>query len=183
MFIGILDLCVHLICMRARSFLHAFFTVLIVAIGFLVCSSQVQAETATPWSLKDLDGKTVNLSDFKGKIVVLNFWATWCPPCRREIPDFVSLQKEYQGKGVVIIGLSVDSAQPSEVAAFVKKVGINYPIVMSSDEIAQKYGAGEGIPVTCFIAPDGTIASSQLGMVDKDYLETQVKKLLPSLAK
>ncbi len=166
--------------MRERLSLHAFLTVL--AFSFLIGAGHVRAEKATPWTLKDVDGKTVNLSDYKGKIVVLNFWATWCPPCRAEIPDFTSLQKEYQGKGVVIIGLSVDTVQPSEVATFAKKQGMNYPIVMSTDEIAQKYGAADAIPVTIFIAPDGTIASTQVGMVDKDYLEKQVKALLPALA-
>jgi len=164
--------------MRARYSFYAFFTVIIAVLVFSLCASHAQAETAAPWSLKNLDGKTVSLSDFKGKIVILNFWATWCPPCRAEIPDFINLQKEYESKGVAIIGLSLDSIQPSEVAAFVKKQGINYPIVMGTDDVAQKYGVSEGIPVTCIIAPDGTIIDKHLGMVDNAYLEAQVKKLL-----
>jgi len=122
----------------------------------------------------------IHMADFKGKIVVLNFWATWCPPCRAEIPDFINLQKEYEGKGVIIIGLSLDSAAPSEVVAFAKKAGINYPIVMSTDEIAQQYGVKEGIPVTTIVGPDGAIVDSHLGKVEKGYLEAQVKKLLPA---
>jgi len=152
-----------------------------VGLGFLFLSNHARSETAPDWSLKDLDGKAINLSDFKGKIVILNFWATWCPPCRAEIPDFIDVAKQYQGKGVIIVGLSVDSIQPSEVAAFAKKAGINYPIVMSTDDLAQKYGAAEAIPVTCIIAPDGSIADKQVGMVSKDYLESNIKKLLPAV--
>jgi peroxiredoxin len=170
--------------MRTRYSLFVFLAALMA--GLIFFSGSARAEAAPDWSLKDLDGKTVNLADFKGKIVVLNFWATWCPPCRAEIPDFISLEKEYSDKGVAVVGLSVDSIAPSEVATFVKKVGINYPILMSTDDAAQKYGkygVSEGIPVTVIIRPDGTVADSHLGMVEKGYLEDQVKKLLPDLAK
>ncbi len=171
----------HLIHMRSRYSIFALFPVLLVGLGFFFFSNNARSETAPDWSLKDLDGKAIKLSDFKGQIVIVNFWATWCPPCRAEIPDFIAIEKEYRDKGVVIVGFSVDSVQPSEVAAFVKKAGINYPIVMSTDEIAQSYGVTEGIPVTCVIAPDGSIADRQLGMVSKDYLEGHIKKLLPAV--
>jgi peroxiredoxin len=167
--------------MRQRFSSLVYLAVLIVGLG-LFFSGQTRAETAPDWSLTDVDGKAIKLSDFKGKIVILNFWATWCPPCRAEIPDFIDLQKQYQGKGVEIVGLSVDSDPPAKVAAFAKKNGINYPIAMSTEDLAQQYGVTEGIPVTCIIAPDGTIADKHLGMVDKDYLEGWVKKLLPSVA-
>ena len=77
--------------------------------------------------LQNLEGKWVRLSDFKGKVVVLNFWATWCWPCREEIPDLVSLQKEYAARGLVVLGVSMDEGDPARVASFAKKFGINYP--------------------------------------------------------
>jgi len=178
--IGINQLQLHLTCMRSRYSLIASIALLLVGMGFLFLATQARAEMAPPWSLQDLNGKTVKLSDFKGKVLVMNFWATWCPPCRAEIPDFIEIAKEYHGKGVAIIGISMDSVQPSEVATFVKKAGINYPIVMGTDDVANKYGAVEAIPVTVIIAPDGTIVAQQVGMVDKDYLEGYIKKLLPS---
>ncbi len=161
---------------------HASFLYLVAFVAGLgiFLSVPARAETAPDWSLTDLDGKAIKLSDFKGKVVILNFWATWCPPCRAEIPDFIDLQKQYQGKGVEIIGLSVDSDPPAQVAKFVTKASINYPIVMSTEDLAQKYGVTEGIPVTCIIGPDGAIADKHLGMVDKAYLEGWVKKLLPA---
>jgi len=169
--------------MQTRRSLVPLFVALVSGLGFFISSCEARSETAPDWSLKDLDGKTVKLSDFKGKVIVLNFWATWCPPCRAEIPDFIDLEKEYASKGVAVIGLSLDSIQPSEVAAFAKNNGINYPIVMSTDEVAQKYGVSEGIPVTCIIGPDGKIADTHLGMVKKSYLEDWIKKFLPAVAK
>jgi thiol-disulfide isomerase/thioredoxin len=137
---------------------------------------------ASAWSLQNLDGKTVNLSDFKGKVLVLNFWATWCPPCRAEIPDFIELQKEYRGRNVAFVGASVDSVQPTEVAAFVKKAGINYPIVMATPDVAEKYGADQAIPVTIIIDSQGRIVDSHLGMVTKSYVEAGINKLLSAPA-
>ena len=80
------------------------------------------------WQLQSLEGKPVQLADFKGKVVVLNFWATWCPPCRAEIPDLVSLQQQYAARGLVVVGISMDEGGPAGVASFVK-TGINYPVV------------------------------------------------------
>lgn len=170
--------CVHLSRMRSRFSIFTLGLVLIVGLGFFFFSSEARSEIAPAWSLDDLQGKPVKLSDFKGKIVVLNFWATWCPPCVAEIPDFIEIEKEYRGKGVAVVGVSIDSLQPSEVAVFVKKAGINYPIVMSTDEVTTKYGADDGVPITLIIRPDGTIADKHLGIVTKDYLEGHIQKLL-----
>jgi len=149
-----------------------------ISLGFSSCSSAATPQPAPAWTLKDLDGKAVSLADFKGKIVVLNFWATWCPPCVREIPDFIAVQKEYQDKGVVFVGISVDSIQPAVVAAFVKKMGVNYPILLTTDDVSAKYGADEGVPITCVIKRDGTIAVKQVGLYEKADLESELKQLL-----
>ena len=169
--------------MRYRFSIFTSPMILVAGLGFFLLSCNARSEIAPAWSLKDLDGKTVQLSDFKGKVVILNFWATWCPPCVAEIPDFITVQKEYGDKGVVVIGLSVDSVQPSEVAAFVKKAGINYPIVMCTDKIADAYKTEEGVPWTFFVAPDGKLAATHQGGVDKSYLEGYIQKLLPDASR
>ena len=164
--------------MRQRFLLPGLFTVIICGLSSMVLTGCARAEKAPAWTLPDLQGKKISLADYKGKIVIINFWATYCPPCIQEIPDFIDIAKEYKDKGVVVIGLSVDSVQPSEVEAFVKKAGINYPVVMATEEVTDKYGAGDGIPVTVIVAPNGKIVGVEQGLTSKDYLETHIKKLL-----
>ena len=113
-------------------------------------------EIATPaaapeFSLKNLSGQTVRLADYRGKIVVLDFWATWCPPCRKEIPDFVQLQKDYGEKGVQILGISVDRGGTKLLTPFAEKYKINYPILLSDGKVDQAYGGITGIPTTFII--------------------------------
>lgn len=170
----------HLTCMRSLVSSLIVIVLFVAGAGYFLSAKDSETKPAPAWSAQDLDGKTVSLSDLKGKVVILNFWATWCPPCVAEIPDFIDIAGKYQGKKVVVIGASVDSIQPSEVAAFARKKGMNYPIVMATPEMMESYGANVGVPVTVFIAPDGTIASTHLGMVDKAYLEDGIGKLLPS---
>ena len=145
--------------MRSQKSSLASIAALIVGLVFLSIASHVRADAAPSWSLQDLNGKTINSSDFKGKMVILNFWATWCLPCRAEIPDFIEMAKQYQDKGLVIIGISLDSVQPSEVAAFVKKAGINYPIVMGNQDVAAAYGGIEAIPTTFVIDAKGKLSA------------------------
>jgi peroxiredoxin len=135
-------------------------------------------QTAPPWQLKDVDGKAVQLSDFKGKVVVLNFWATWCPPCRAEIPDFITLQDKYAKQGVTFVGISVDQGGPEVVSSFVKKSKINYPIVLGNMDVAEQYGVTQGIPTTFVINRQGTIVANHLGKADPDELEGEIKKNL-----
>ncbi|MDI1313575.1 TlpA disulfide reductase family protein, partial [Prosthecobacter sp.] len=112
-------------------------------------SSTAGGESSAPeWALPGLDGKTVKLSDFRGKVVVLNFWATWCPPCRREIPDLVALHEKYAEQGLVVIGVSLDEGGATSVKSFVTKAGVKYPVVMGDQETAQAYGGITSIPTT-----------------------------------
>jgi thiol-disulfide isomerase/thioredoxin len=99
-------------------------------------------EFAPPFVLRDLDGKIVSTEDWKGKVVILNFWATWCPPCRQEIPEFIRLQAAYKDK-LQIVGASEDDDPPQKVREFVQKIGMNYPVVMATKELADNYG---GVP-------------------------------------
>ncbi len=133
---------------------------------------------APAWELKDLEGKTVRSSDLQGKVVLLNFWATWCPPCREEIPDLVALQNQYKEQGLVIVGISLDQTGPETVKRFADRMKINYPVVMGNQEVAAAYGGIQAIPTTVFINRDGKIAGKYEGGVTKEMLEPPLKPLL-----
>ena len=111
-----------------------------------VSASPVAPAPAPAWKLRDVDGNVVSSDQFKGKVVVLDFWATWCPPCRTEIPGYVQLQKKYAADGLVIVGVSVDTDGPQVVKKFMKDFGINYPIVMADDEIQNTFAPIQGYP-------------------------------------
>ena len=136
--------------------------------------SEAEKIMAPDWQLNTLDGKRVKLSDFKGKVVILNFWATWCAPCRVEIPGFVMLQKKYGDKGLAVIGVSVDEQGPEVVKKFVKRFGMNYPVVMGNEKIAEAYGGIVAIPTTFVIDREGRIAGKHLGYEDKETFEKEI---------
>jgi thiol-disulfide isomerase/thioredoxin len=154
------------------------FTLAALATIVLLFSPALRADPAPAWTLKDLDGNPVSLSDFKGKVVVLDLWATWCPPCRAEIPHFIELQNEWKDKGVTIVGMSLDSTGPADVAKFAKDNGMNYPIVMGDGTTASAYGADQGIPTTVVIDKKGNIVATHLGLTDKDVFEGDIQKAL-----
>ena len=135
-------------------------------------------QTAPAWSLKDLDGKRLKLSDFKGNVVILNFWATWCPPCRKEIPTLVSLQRQYGGAGLVVIGVSLDEKGPAVVKPFVSKAGITYPVVMGDPKTVAGYGGIAVVPTTFIIDCDGNVAAVHQGDVERAIFESEIKPLL-----
>ncbi|MDQ6623355.1 MAG: TlpA family protein disulfide reductase [Verrucomicrobiota bacterium] len=143
-----------------------------------VTNKDAQKRVAPDWQLQNLEGKTVKLSDFKGKVVLLNFWATWCPPCREEIPDLVALQKRYAPQGLVVIGVSVDRGGPASVQAFAKRMKINYPIVMGNQKTATAYGNFQVIPTTFFINRQGEITGERQGAADEVSLAAEIKPLL-----
>jgi peroxiredoxin len=131
---------------------------------------------APAFTLTDLEGKPVSLSEFRGKVVVLDFWATWCPPCKREIPDFVDLQKEYGSQGVQIVGIALD--EPDKVKAFARQNGMNYPVLLGTDDVSLRYGGIEGIPTTFIIDKSGKIVNTFEGYRPRQVFETEIKKLL-----
>ena len=136
---------------------------------------------APKWTLTGLDDKEVTSEKlYKDKVVVLNFWATWCPPCVKEIPDFVELQKEYKDKDLLFIGISLDrgAGNVQKVKDFVEKNGMNYPVVMGNTGVTQKYGNITGIPTTYVIDKEGVIRFSKVGLISKNDMEKAFKALL-----
>jgi len=129
------------------------------------------------FSLTDITGKPLKLSDYQGKVVMLDFWATWCGPCRIEIPGFVQLQKQYGGQGLAIIGISMDDdSQP--VVDFYKELHMNYPVAVGNDRLGELYGGVLGLPTTFLIGRDGRIYAKHVGATDLDVFEAEIKQLL-----
>lgn len=129
------------------------------------------AVPAPDFSVRDLQGNTLTLADFKGKVLVINFWATWCPPCRREIPDFIEAYKELKGQGLEILGISVDTQLTGpQVLEWAKRAGINYPIAMAAEKIVTDYEPGDYIPATIVIDRKGQIRFRQSELMTKDSL-------------
>ncbi|MEO7724373.1 MAG: TlpA disulfide reductase family protein [Chthoniobacterales bacterium] len=138
-----------------------------------------QTSMAAPdWQLKNLEGKPVKLSDFKGKVVLLNFWATWCPPCREEIPDLVSLQRQYAARGLVVLGISMDEGGPARVASFAKRFEITYPIVMGDEKTSAAYGGIQVLPTTFIIDRKGNVVDGLQGATDRAGFEEKIKPIL-----
>lgn len=133
---------------------------------------------APDFTLPDLEGNSLTLSDFKGKVIILNFWATWCPPCRREIPDFVHLYEKYNEQGLVIIGVNLDRGDSRAVKQFSENYKINYPIVLGNVDVTQDYRGIRGIPTTFVIDRNGDIEEKYVGYQPRATFEIAVKELL-----
>jgi thiol-disulfide isomerase/thioredoxin len=133
---------------------------------------------APDWQLTDVEGKAMKLSDFRGKVVILDFWATWCPPCRAEIPGFVEIQKKYADKGFTMIGVSLDREGPSVVKPFIVKFGMNYPVVMGNQKVAADYGGITAIPTTFIIDRQGFIVAGYQGFTMQSIFESVIAGLL-----
>jgi thiol-disulfide isomerase/thioredoxin len=132
---------------------------------------------APGFSLTDITGKPLKLSDYQGKVVMLDFWATWCGPCRIEIPGFVQLQTQYGGQGLAVIGISMDDdSQP--VVEFYKELHMNYPVAVGNDRLGELYGGVLGLPTTFLIGRDGRIYAKHVGAYDLAVFEAEIKQLL-----
>ena len=142
---------------------------------------QVSAERALApeFSLLDLNGSRLDLSAYRGKVILLDFWATWCDPCRDEIPHFVELQNKYRDRGLQIIGVSMDDG-PEPVRDFYQQFKMNYPVVMGNAKIGEAYGGILGLPIAFLIGRDSRIYAKHIGATDISVFETEVVNLLPS---
>jgi len=148
-----------------------------------VPAPKAASQSAHDFALQSIDGKTVHLSDFRGKAVLLNFWATWCEPCKIETPWLVELQKQYGSQGLQIVGVDMqDDASLEEVSSFAKDMGIGYPILVGKpseqDAIADAYGGIPFLPETFLIGRDGKIVGKILGLKSKSDIEDEIKMAL-----
>src|SRR5260221_13230107 len=155
---------------------------LFVAAAFLLdgalCRAADPKMAAPDWQLTDVEGKLVKLSDFKGKVIILDFWATWCPPCRAEIPGFVAIQKKYADKGFTMVGVSLDQQGPSVVKSFMRSFGMNYPVVMANQQIVINYVGITAIPTTFVMYRQGNVVTAYQGAMDQATFESVIGPLL-----
>lgn len=142
-----------------------------------VTAQKEEKPKAPDFMLQDTEGKNVSLADYKGKIVLLDFWATWCAPCRKGIPDLVALQTEYKDD-LVVIGISLDQQTKKDVVPFMKEFNINYPVVYGDGNIVANYGNIRSIPTSFVIDKEGNIVDMHVGLVSKSVYEKEIKKLL-----
>ena len=135
------------------------------------------ADMAPNFVLTSTTGKNIKLSDYRGKVVIVDFWATWCPPCRKGIPDLIELQKQFKNN-LVVIGISLDQNTKADVIPFMKKIGINYPVVYGDNQVVMDYGSINAIPTSFVIDQNGKIVDKHIGLVPKSEYVNKIKEIL-----
>jgi cytochrome c biogenesis protein CcmG/thiol:disulfide interchange protein DsbE len=159
-------------------------TVISLSLGLAACQVGAAASVAAvsskapDFSLPELGGASFRLSDTKGKVVILDFFATWCPPCRMEVPHFQALYDQYKDKGLVVVGVALDQGGVADVKPFVKQNKVTYPVVIGDQNVAAMYGGIRGIPTTFIIDRQGNIVEKLVGYRDKSEFEKAIQKLL-----
>ncbi len=143
---------------------------------------KLQGKVAPGFALVDLDGKKVSLADYKGKPVLVNFWATWCGPCKIEMPWFEEFHTKYAGQGLVILGVASDDASKTLIASTAHKLGVTYPVLLKDDKVESAYGGVDFLPESFYVGKDGTVLLETAGLSSegggKDEIEANIKKLL-----
>jgi thiol-disulfide isomerase/thioredoxin len=153
----------------------------ITAILLVVLSSIVLGQSGKPaprLELSDIEGRVLRLGDYKGKVVLLNFWATWCAPCRAEMPDLVKWQREYKSRGLQIIGITYPPEELAEVREFIKSTKVNYPIALGEEQTKAIFDKGETLPITVVIDKKGVVREVIQGIIFPEEFERKVKPLL-----
>ncbi len=145
--------------------------------GEIAVTEAAHIGPAADFTLQDLDGNDVSLSDYKGQVVLLNFWATWCGPCKIEMPGFVEFQRQSKDRGFTVLAVSLDD-DIDPIAAFVEEYELNFPVVWGNEETAQKFGGVVALPTTLIIDREGNVVDSHTGLVSKSVYEEQIEGLL-----
>ena len=155
--------------------------VLALAIGAsygMSAAAHLPRKPAPDFTLTDLTGKPVQISLLRGKVVLLDFWATWCPPCKAEIPHFKELYASYQARGLEVVGVALDQGGEKNVMPFVRAQGVPYPVAIGNSRITDLYGGIRGIPTTFLIDRHGMIAAQYVGYQEKSVFEKEIQELL-----
>ena len=169
--------------MISKKLLFALGIVIALGILFFLHSKHISPKSATQgnfapnFTVSQLRGAPLELATYRGRVVLLDFWATWCEPCRQEIPQFITLQRKYGPDGLQIIGVSMDDT-PEPVRDFCKQFDMNYPVVMGNANIGELYGGVLGLPIAFLIGRDGRIDAKHIGAVDIPLMEKEIMKLL-----
>jgi thiol-disulfide isomerase/thioredoxin len=141
-------------------------------------AGQLIGRVAPDFDLPSLDGKNLRLSDLRGKAVLLNFWATYCGPCKIEMPWFVELQKEYGPQGFQIVGVAMDDASTEEIAKCAKQMGVTYPILLGQESVGQSYGGVGVLPTTFFLDRDGKLIAREFGLQSRSVFVDHIKQAM-----
>jgi len=157
------------------------------ALGFSASFTSAQARAPEPdgaparapeWELRDIEGNTVSSEEFEGKVVLIDFWATWCPPCQKMIPEMIKLQEEYRDEGFAIVGISLDEGGPEKVRAFNERLKVNYTTAMGTDEVIRAFGGIFGLPTSFLIDREGRIVRKHVGYTPVSRIEEEIRPLL-----
>ena len=146
--------------------------------GAPITAENRDRKAAANFSLPDSNGVQVALADYKGKVVLLNFWATWCGPCKIEIPWFIEFNKTYKDRGFTVLGVSLDDDGWKSVKPYLTEKKMDYPVMVGNDQVSQSYGGIDSLPTTFIIDQDGRIAFVHMGLVGKDTYEKEIRSLL-----
>jgi thiol-disulfide isomerase/thioredoxin len=140
----------------------------------------LKGKLAPGFTLVNLEGKKVSLSDYKGRPVIVNFWATWCAPCKLEMPWFEEFRQKYHGQGFEILGIAEDDAPKDEIEKTAKKINVSYPILLTDGKVAPAYGGVDQLPMSFYIDRKGVVETETVGLASKDEVEANIKKLVDS---